>query len=321
MYKVLVPEALNPVAKKFLEDRNYDLVIPQGTDPESLKKAISEVDAVIARTEKYTPDVIRAGKNLKIIARYGIGYDNIDLATADEQGITVTLARNCNIYSVAEQTITLMLCCLKQVVPLYQALKEGNWKSRDVIPTYEARNKTIGILGIGAIGFEVAKIAHFGFQMKVLAYDNYADRKKYPEWITFVDRLEDFLPQADVASIHVPLTKDTHHMLNRKTISCMKPTAVLLNAARGPIWNESDLYVMLKEHRIAAAGTDVFETEPPSPDTPLFSLPNFIGCPHTAALSKEAIQAVAMNCVHAIDDLLHGKQPLYIINHPQKLDD
>ena len=243
MYKVLIPKALDPIARKFLEDRNYELVIQQDTDPESLKKAISEVDAVIARTEKYTSDVIRAGKNLKIIARYGIGYDNIDLAAADEQGVTVTLARNCNIYSVAEQTITLMLCCLKQVVPLYQALKEGNWKSRDVIPTYEAKNKTIGILGIGAIGFEVAKIAHFGFQMKVLAYDNYADRKKFPEWVTFVNRLEDILPQVDVASIHVPLTKDTHHMLNQKTMSYMKPTAVLLNAARGPIWDEKDLYL------------------------------------------------------------------------------
>ena len=252
MYKVLIPKALDPIARKFLEDRNYELVIQQDTDPESLKKAISEVDAVIARTEKYTSDVIRAGKNLKIIARYGIGYDNIDLAAADEQGVTVTLARNCNIYSVAEQTITLMLCCLKQVVPLYQALKEGNWKSRDVIPTYEAKNKTIGILGIGAIGFEVAKIAHFGFQMKVLAYDNYADRKKFPEWVTFVNRLEDILPQVDVASIHVPLTKDTHHMLNQKTMSYMKPTAVLLNAARGPIWDEKDLYLMLKEQRIAA---------------------------------------------------------------------
>lgn len=318
MYKVLIPEALNPCARKFLQDKGYELVINKDTSPASMKDAIGDVDAVIARTEKYTADVIRAGKKLKIIARYGIGYDNIDLAAADEQNVTVTLARNCNIYSVAEQTITLMLCCMKQIVPLYQELKQGNWKSRDIIPTYEAKNKTIGILGIGAIGFEVAKISHFGFQMKVLAYDNYAKREKYPEWVTFVDKLEELLPQADVVSIHVPLTKDTHHLLDQSTISLMKPTAILLNAARGPIWNETDLYKMLKERKIAAAGADVFETEPPSPELPLFSLPNFVGCPHTAALSKEAVQAVAMNCVHAIDDLLHGKEPLYIINHPHK---
>jgi D-3-phosphoglycerate dehydrogenase len=318
MYKILVPKALKPAARDFLTEKGYELSYLEGTDEETMKKAIADCDAAIARTEKYTPAVIEAARKLKIIARYGIGYENINLEACDAKGVTVTLARGCNTYSVAEHAISLMLACFRQIPQLNNEVRAGHWKSRDTIETHEARYKTFGSIGIGPIGMEAVKIAHFGFQMKILVYDKFVDQSKFPDWIEFTDTLEEMMERADVVSPHLPLNKGTFHILNADSISHMKPTGVLLNVSRGAIWDEKAVYKALKEHRIAAAGADVFETEPPTPETPLFELPNFIGTPHTAALSEEAITAVAMNCAHAIDDLLNGREPMYIINHPVK---
>ena len=318
MYKILVPKALKPKARDFLLEKGYELVELPGSDEETLKKAIATVDAVIARTEKYTPAVIGAAQNLKIIARYGIGYDNINLPACDAKGVTVTLARGCNTYSVAEHAITLALACLRQIPQLNNQVQQGNWKSRDTVETHEARYKTFGSIGIGPIGMEAVKIAHFGFQMKILVYDKFVDRSKFPDWIEFLDTLDELMEQADIVSPHLPLNQGTFHILNAESISHMKPTGILLNVSRGAIWDEEAVYEALKNHKIAAAGTDVYEKEPPTSDNPLFTLPNFIGTPHTAALSEEAVTAVAMNCAQAIDDLLQGKEPLYIINHPHK---
>lgn len=318
MYKVLVPKALKKVARDFLTEKGYELVSPEATDEASLAKAIADVDAVIARTEKYTKTVVDAAKNLKIIARYGIGYENIDLAACDAKNVTVTLARGCNTYSVAEHAISLMLSCLRQIPQMNSEIRKENWKSRDAITTHEARYKTFGSIGIGPIGMEAVKIAHFGFQMKILVYDKFVDRSKFPDWIEFTDTLDELMEKADIISPHLPLNKGTFHMLNAEAISHMKPTGVLLNVSRGPIWDEKAVYEALKNHKIAAAGADTYETEPPKADLPLFSLPNFVATPHSAALTEEAIDAVAMNCAQAIDDLLNGREPKFIINHPKK---
>jgi D-3-phosphoglycerate dehydrogenase len=318
MYKVLVPKALKPAARDFLKEKGYELVVLEGNDEETMKKQIADVDAVIARTEKYTPAVIEAAQKLRIIARYGIGYENINLEACDKKNITVTLARGCNTYSVAEHAISLMLACFRQIPQLNNEVRKGNWKSRDAVETHEARYKTFGSIGIGPIGMEAVKIAHFGFQMKILVYDKFVDRSKFPDWVEFVDTLDELMERADVISPHLPLNKGTFHIINEEAISHMKPTGVLLNVSRGAIWDEKAVYKALKEHRIGAAGADVFETEPPTADAPLFEFPNYVGTPHTAALTEEAVTAVAMNCAHAIDDYFSGKEPMYIINHPQK---
>lgn len=319
MYKVLVPKALKKNARDFLTEKGYELVSPNATDEASLSEAIADVDGVIARTEKYTRNVVNAAKNLKVIARYGIGYENIDLAACDEKNVTVTLARGCNTYSVAEHAISLMLACLRQIPQMNGEVRKGSWKSRDTIETHEARYKTFGSIGIGPIGMEAVKIAHFGFQMKILVYDKFVDQSKFPDWIEFTDTLDELMEKADVVSPHLPLNKGTFHMLNAEAISHMKPTGVLLNVSRGPIWDEKAVYEALKNHTIAAAGADVYETEPPTPEYPLFDFPNFIGTPHTAALTEEAVDAVAMNCAVAIDDVLNGREPKFIINHPKKV--
>ena len=295
MYKILIPKALKESARTFLTDKGYELVELQGTDEETMKKAISDVDAVIARTEKYTPAVIEAARNLKIIARYGIGYENINLEACDKKGVT-----------------------LRQISQLDREVRKGDWKSRDRVETHEARGKVFGSIGIGPIGMEAVKIAHFGFQMKILVYDKFVDQSKFPDWIEFTNTLDDLMERSDVVSPHLPLNKGTFHILNEESISHMKRGGILLNVSRGAIWDEKAVYQALQEGRIGAAAGDVFETEPPTPDNPLFALPNFIGTPHTAALSEEAVTAVAMNCAHAIDDLFSGKEPLYIINHPTR---
>lgn len=211
-----------------------------------------------------------------------------------------------------------MLACARNITQIYEELKRGNFAIRNALPGMELRGKTFGIAGIGAIGFETAKIVHDGFSMEVLAFDRYADRSVYPEWIHFVDTLDELLKNADVLSLHTPLTSETEHMINRDAMRLMKPSAIIINAARGPIWDERDLYEALKEGTIAAAGSDVFEQEPPDARFPLFELPNYIASAHNAALTKEANAAVSLSCAHAVDDVLSGREPEFPIIRPDK---
>lgn len=318
MYKVLIPQDIQEEGKQYLREKGYEIQIGSGFDRDTLKKEISDADAVIARTAAYPADVIAAGTKLKVIARYGVGYDNIDLKAAEDMGIYVTIAKGCNTRSVAEHTAALMLACARNITQIYEELKRGNFAIRNALPGMELRGKTFGIAGIGAIGFETAKIVHDGFSMEVLAFDRYADRSVYPEWIHFVDTLDELLKNADVLSLHTPLTSETEHMINRDAMRLMKPSAIIINAARGPIWDERDLYEALKEGTIAAAGSDVFEQEPPDARFPLFELPNYIASAHNAALTKEANAAVSLSCAHAIDDVLSGREPEFPIIRPDK---
>lgn len=150
----------------------------------------------------------------------------------------MTLARGCNTYSVAEHAITLMLAALRQISQLDREVRKGDWKSRDRVETHEARGKVFGSIGIGPIGMEAVKIAHFGFQMKILVYDKFVDQSKFPDWIEFTNTLDDLMERSDVVSPHLPLNKGTFHILNEESISHMKRGGILLNVSRGAIWDE-----------------------------------------------------------------------------------
>lgn len=321
MYKVLIPQDIREEGKRYLTEKGYKVQVGSGADLETLKREIVDADAVIARTAEYPAEVILAGKKLKVIARYGVGYDNIDIKAAERQGIYVTIAKGGNTRSVAEHTIALMLACARNITQSYEELKKGNFAVRNVLPGTELRGKVFSVAGIGAIGLETARIAHDGFGMEVMAFDSYADRSRYPEWVEFADSLEDVLKAADVLSLHTPLTPETKHMINLDTMKRMKTTAIILNVARGPIWDEADLYTALKDGIILAAGADVFEEEPPNKELPLFTLPNYIASPHNAALTNDANIAVSMSCAEAVDDVLNGRVPKFPVNRPlQKMD-
>jgi D-3-phosphoglycerate dehydrogenase len=317
MKKVLIPQDINECGKQFLKEKGYTVIIGNGFDVETVKRDVVDCDAIIARTNPYPADVIAAGKKLKIIARYGVGTDNVDIAAAEKQGVYVTITKNCNSNSVAEHTITLLLSLAKNIIRYDTGVRKGKWGLRNTMPGDELRGKVLGIIGLGAIGSEVARIAHEGFRMNILGYDAYTDTSKLPSYIKIVSSLRDIFTQADAVTLHVPSTPETHDMINKDTLKTMKKSSYLINAARGGIVNEADLYEALTNNIIAGAALDVFEAEPPSPDNKLFTLDNFITTPHNAGLTIEASDAMSLSCAQAVDDVLEGREPKYPVNNPR----
>lgn len=318
MYKVLIPQDINQAGKTYLKKHGYKIVVGKNWDTETIKREIMDSHAVIARTEKYPAEVIAAGKNLKIIARYGVGTDNIDVKAAEELGVIVTITKGANKQSVAEHTIALLLACAKNLIYCDKECRKGNWNVRNSVSGVELKGKKLGLIGLGDIGLAVAKKAHFGFEMEILGYDPYLDAKDLPDYIEVVQTIDDIFTKSDFISVHVPLTSQTKHMIDKELLEKMKPTAYLINCSRGGIVNESDLYEVLKNNRIAGAAMDVFEIEPATKDNPLFTLDNFIASPHNAGLTKEAAEAVALSAAKAVHYVLSGRKPEYPINNPSR---
>ena len=316
MKKVLIPQDISPAGKEYLKERGYEVVIGSAHDAETIKREIADADAVLARTALYPADVIAAGKKLKVIARYGVGTDNIDVKAAEKQGVYVTIAKNANVESVAEHTITLLLSLAKNIVITDAETKKGNFEFRNTHPGTEIKGKTLGIIGLGAIGLTVAAKAHLGFGMNVIGFDAYADPAKLPDYVKFTP-FEQIVEQADAITIHIPATPDSANMFNRSVFKKMKSTAYFLNCARGGIVNENDLFDALVNKDIQAAAMDCFEQEPTPANHPLFTLKNFIATPHNAGLTNESNSAVGVSCATAIDDVLNGRTPKYPINNPK----
>ena len=315
--KVLIPQDINRAGKDYLKDKGYEVIVGSGHDAETIKREIVDADAILARTAPYPAEVIAAGKKLKIIARFGVGTDNIDAKFAEEQGIWVTIAKGANAQSVAEHTATLMLACAKNLIFIDQQTKAGNWEVRNKFPITELNGKTVGIVGLGDIGRRVAAIVRNGLQMNVIGFDVFKPAG-LPEYIEVVSSIDEIFTRSDVVTLHVPAIPETINLMNKKTLSMMKPTAYLINCARGGVVNEDDLYDALSNRKIAAAAMDVFLKEPAEPSNKLFKLDNFIASPHNAALTNEANVEVALSCARAIDDVLSGKAPEHPINNPKK---
>jgi Phosphoglycerate dehydrogenase and related dehydrogenases len=315
MYKVLIPQDISEPGKAYLRDRGYEVIVGSASDENTIKKEVADCDALLVRTALYPKDVIAAGKKLKVIARYGVGTDNIDVTAAEKQGVYVTIAKNVNVHSVAEHTITLMLAAAKSLHHCYVAMEEGDWEIRNMLPTVELRGKTLGLVGLGNIGREVAHIAYLGLQMNIIGYDAYADKNQLPDFIKLVT-LQDLYKQSDVISLHIPATPQTKNMINADVLKQMKNSAFLINCARGGIVNEEDLFAALVNKGIAGAAMDCFEEEPMKKGNRLLTLLNFVGSPHNAGMTTEARDALGISCAKAIDDVLNGREPQYPVNKP-----
>ena len=311
MKKVLLSQAINPAGMKVLEGK-VELVILADTTVETIKKMVIDVEGIILRTNiKVTREIIEAAPCLKIISRTGAGVDNVDVAAATEKGILVCDTPGVNSNSVAEQTLAILLGLAKQLKIMDKAVGEGNWKIRNAGKAVDVEGKTLGLIGIGRIGSLVAYKCRLAFNMKVIAYDPYV---KQAEGIELCSNLDQVFKEADFISIHVPYTKETHHLVNAKLLNLMKPDAFLINTSRGALVDEKALIEVLEEGSIAGAGLDVFEKEPPSPDNPLLRFNNVILTPHSSALSRECVMKVHITAAQAVVDFVEGRQPKYIYN-------
>jgi D-3-phosphoglycerate dehydrogenase len=274
-----------------LKKAGLDVEDNHSLTPEQLEKRIAEFDAVVVRGRtKITTAVLNAGVKLKVVARSGVGLDNIDLETAHKKSIHIVSTPAAPTTSVAELTIGLILAVLRKIAHADGALKQGKWIKSELMGS-ELKSRTVGVVGAaGRIGLEVARIATQGFGSKVIGYDVIDMAQKSRE-IDFraVPVLADLLKEADVVTIHVPYLPSTHHLINEGTIRSMKDGAILVNPSRGDVIDGQALLAALKSGKLAGAGLDVFHKEPPADDweKDLTSLPNVVCTPHIGAQTVE----------------------------------
>ena len=273
---------------------------------EELVAVIGDADVLISGTEPVTARVLAAAPRLRIIAKHGVGYENIDLEAARAGGIPVALAGGAIADSVADMAMALLLAAARQIPQGNASVRRGEWK-RFVGP--ELTGKTLGIAGLGQIGKAVCRRAK-GFGMRVIAYDAYPDRAFAASWgVTYLS-LEELLEQADFISLHAPLTPETQHLIGAPQLARMKPEAYLVNTARGELVDEAALYEALCSGAIAGAASDVFAHEPPH-GSPLLTLDNFIAMPHSAAQTPEGLRRMGEITAENVLRVLRGEEPLY----------
>lgn len=305
--KFVMTQAVCPEGLQLL-DGVADIYVADNQDPNNYLDEMQDADALIVRIAKCDGHAIENSPNLKVIGRTGVGYDSVDVKTATAHGIPVVITPGANNRSVAEHAVAMMFALSKNLVEAQQEMCKGNWEIRGAKKAFELEGKTVGILGLGAIGRETAKICE-GCGMKVAAYDPFLSKEKVEEYgAVYYENYEDLLKTSDVVSIHVPLTDETRNMISKKQLAEMKKTALIINCSRGGIINEADLVEALKTGEIAGAGTDVFCNEPPKTDDPLLNCPNLIVSPHSAAQTREAVIKMAQMCVKGCLAVADGKK-------------
>lgn len=316
MAKVLITArsvAASADGRSLLEAAGHEVIphVGNGVWPEhEMMNAIRGVDAVIAGLDEITAKVIEAGTpHLKIIARNGAGYNNVDIAAADKLGVTVTLAPGANTISVCELVFGLMLSLTRNIRVQDAEVHQGGWQR---IMGCELYGKVLGVLGTGHIGSEVIKRAH-AFGMKIVAFDVMEHQELCRQYgVKYIAR-EEVFKQADFLTLHLPVTPDTRDTINGRTLAAMKSGAFIINTARGELVQEQALYEALKTGKIAGYGTDTFVQEPPPAGHPLLTLPNVVATPHTGAYTKEAVTRCSVMAAEEVVRVLSGQKPLYAV--------
>jgi len=303
--KILVANSIHEDGVRELK-KIGDVEVRTGMSREELLERVKDADVLVVRSAtKVTREVIEAGEKLKIIARAGVGLDNIDVAAAKEKGIQVVNAPEAPSVAVAELVIGLMLAFVRHIPAADASMKSGRWEKKAMMGR-ELRGKTLGIIGTGSIGKEVARRAK-AFKMNLLFYDIVEDREFAEEIGGKYVGLEELLRNSDFVSIHVPLTEETRKMIGEKELSLMKPHAVLINTSRGAVVDEKALAEALKAGKIGGACLDVFEKEPPT-GSPILECPNTILTPHIGASTVEAQREAALIIAEKIRKIVESSR-------------
>jgi len=315
--RILVPEKVSPDGLAMLSDFDVDKRV--GLSAEELLSIIPSYQGLIVRSEtKVTAEVLAAATNLRVVARAGVGVDNIDVDAATKRGVIVVNSPAGNIAAAAEHTIALLLATARNVGRADTTLKAGKWE-RGKLVGIEVGRKTLGIIGLGKVGMKVARMA-IGLGMKVVAMDPYASADLAREaGVDLVPKLEDLLPAVDFLTIHTPLLASTLNLLGEEQFRTMRKTARVLNVARGGVYNEEALVKALDEGWIAGAGIDVYTSEPPQPDSSsarLAAHPKVVATPHLGASTVEAQENVSLDVCAQVLTILRGGLPTAAVNAP-----
>lgn len=315
-FRVLVSDSMSDSGLAPLQAAsNLDVDVITGQPQEKLIQTISTYDALLVRSAtKVTAEVIQAGKRLRVIARAGVGVDNIDVEAATQAGVIVVNAPTGNVVAAAEHTVAMLMAVARNVAQADAHVRSGQWK-RDRLMGVEVRGKTLGTVGLGRVAQEVVRRAQ-GLGMQVIAYDPYVTAEyALQRGVTLTD-LDSLVEQADFITLHVPLTPQTRHLISHERLARMKPTARLINVARGGVVDEHALAAAVTAGRLAGAALDVFENEPLEADSPLRGVSNIILTPHLGGSTVEAQEKVAEDVALQVLDVLNDRPARYAVNAP-----
>ena len=315
--RVLLYEDMAEEGKAILREK-AEVVFAEKLDESYIAERAKDVDGIVIRANgNVTQKIMESAPRLKVVGRHGTGVENIDLQAATDLGIWVVNTPDANDQSVAEHFFGLALMLSRMLKKGDIAVREGRWEARYVHIGRELKGKTLGILGFGRIGKAIGQTAHKGFGMNVLYYDSFRFEAMEQEIKAAKVSLDDILSRSDFVSINLPMTPETKSLIGARELDLMKPTAYILNLARGPIWDEKALESALRDGKIAGAASDVFAVEPVTKDHALLKLDNFIATPHMAAHTQEALRRMS-RVAEDIVRVLEGKEPLHPVNRPLK---
>ncbi|MCI6157500.1 MAG: hydroxyacid dehydrogenase [Peptoniphilaceae bacterium] len=309
--KIVIGEMVAETGIKKLQNLGYLVCYDPVMPKDIFLDEVRDATAIIVRRYKVDENVLDIAKNLKVVAKHGAGYENIDLEAAKKRGIRLVFTPGANANSVAEYTIALLLDLVKKTSQMREEYKKGNYDFKDQCRRIDLRNKSIGLLGAGHIGSIVAKICAFGFGMKVQIFDPYLpeDRQIKAPNIQYIRDKDSVIASADFLSLHLPSNQETRGSIDATFFSKMKPGSYLLNVSRGDLIVEEDLVKAIQSGHIAGAGLDVSNPEPAKQDNPLFALEEVVLTPHCAAGTVDAMENMILAAVEGIDDILHGRIP------------
>ncbi|MFC2012739.1 C-terminal binding protein [Chloroflexota bacterium] len=307
------------VIKEELEELkkiNAEVIFSACTSEDDVIEAAKGAEGILSARSPLTRRVIETLKDCKVIARYGIGVDNVDVAAATDNNIVVANVPDFCFEEVSNHTIALLLACAKKLVFLGNSTRQGRWEHFPE-PMGSIHGQTLGLVGCGNIGRTVAKKAQC-LSLRVLGYDPYADKSVAKEHGITLTSLPELLKESDFVSVHTPLTKETRHIIGENELRLMKPSAYFINTARGTVVDEQALINALRGKWITGAGLDVFEKEPIDPDNPLLKMDNVVVTPHTASYSDVSFSLLRRRVGEAAANVLNGRWPRSVVNKDVK---
>nr|MBQ6241878.1 hydroxyacid dehydrogenase [Lachnospiraceae bacterium] len=311
--KFVLTHPLNPAAMALLEEKGADVFVANSEDPETFMDELQTADVFIIRIGSCRASVIERCPGLKVIGRTGVGFDSVDVAAATAHQIPVVVTPGANNRSVAEYVMAAMFALSRNMLEADAELRKGNWQIRDAGKSFELEGRKIGIVGVGAIGRLVASLCQ-GIGMKTAGYDALFPQNVVAAGCELYTDLHEMIRDCDVVTVHSPLTPETVDMFTAKEFAMMKKTAVLINAARGPIVNIRDLAEALNNGVIAGAAVDVYDEEPVPMDSPAFTAKNLICTPHIAAMTNEGSVRMSVMCVEGCLAVCRGEQWPYVVD-------
>jgi D-3-phosphoglycerate dehydrogenase len=314
---VLVTEPIADVGLELLQ-KQCEVRTPWVDGRTPTDNDLAEASAIIVRLVRITESLLSKAAGLKVVGRHGVGLDTVDLEAATLRGIPVVYTPHINANAVAEHAFSLMLSLARHIVGADRVVRQSLANIRDLFTGIELRHRILGVIGLGAIGRRVAEIGYRGFEMQIVGYDPFMAVPASHDFVKQVGSLRELLEQAEVITLHVPLTPQTRHMINSESLAWMKSSSVLINTCRGAVIDTTSLAVALNERRVGGAALDVFEAEPLSPDHPLQSAPRVVFSPHIAGSTVEARSAMSEVVARQVLQVLRGETPDFLAN-PQVL--